>query len=50
MHFINKQLGSVEDIIYDCANKYRLDGQELLLEVPEIIMAIWENNFQKVYS
>ncbi|RIA84207.1 HAUS augmin-like complex subunit 6 N-terminus-domain-containing protein [Glomus cerebriforme] len=39
--------GSIEDIIYDRANKYRLDGQELLLEVPEIMMTIWENFFQK---
>jgi len=34
--------------MYDRANKYRLDGQELLLDVPEIMMTLWEKDFQKV--
>ncbi|CAB4395758.1 unnamed protein product [Rhizophagus irregularis] len=40
-------IDSIEDIIYDRANKYRLDGQELLLEVPDVMMTIWERFFQK---
>ncbi|GES73136.1 HAUS augmin-like complex subunit 6 [Rhizophagus clarus] len=42
-----KFIASIEDIIYDRANKHRLDGQELLLEVPDIMMTIWEKFFQK---
>ncbi|CAI2169780.1 17933_t:CDS:2, partial [Funneliformis geosporum] len=38
----------VENIMHDRTNNHRLDGQELSLEVPEIMMTMWEKAFQKV--
>ncbi|CAG8683231.1 15333_t:CDS:2, partial [Cetraspora pellucida] len=38
---------SIEDVINDRANKYRLNGQDISLQVPEIMMNMWEDEFQK---
>ncbi|CAG8639173.1 3779_t:CDS:2, partial [Paraglomus brasilianum] len=44
----NKPLtDNVDEIIHDRANKHRLDGKTIPLDIPEIMMTMWENQFQK---
>ncbi|RIB21673.1 HAUS augmin-like complex subunit 6 N-terminus-domain-containing protein [Gigaspora rosea] len=40
-------IASIEDVINDRANKYRFNGQDISLQVPEIMMNMWEKQFQE---
>ncbi|CAG8493146.1 24863_t:CDS:2, partial [Dentiscutata erythropus] len=40
-------IASIEDVINDRTNKYRFNGQDISLQVPEIMMNMWEKQFQE---
>ncbi|KAG9294850.1 hypothetical protein G9A89_008542 [Geosiphon pyriformis] len=43
----NKLIESVEDILHGRANKHRLDGNNPRCDIPNILMKLWEKEFEQ---